>query len=205
MRARWARRRCLVAVLSLVGGGLSVVPEGVAAPPVACPNLTPTQIRGAVGAKPTVVRIGGPFPGTVASGGGVAVSCFYELGGEQSLTFQAYRGTAALPILVKRIDDAEGVVNGQANANNGTAPDCTPAKAGFCQGSKFDEHLVPLAGLGQRAFDDPGGPADGANVEFTWNGNTYLVHSSGPYGVRGPNLRQVLAFARLVIQSGYKP
>ena len=135
----------------------------------------------------------------------MAVACFYELGTEPSMTLQVYRGTAALAPLVKRIDDAEGAVNGQANANNGTAPDCTPAKAGYCQGSKFDEHLVPLAGLGQKAFDDPGGPADGANVEFIWNGNTYSVRSSGPYGVRGPNLRQVLAFARLIIRSGYKP
>jgi hypothetical protein len=46
----------------------------------------------------------------------------------------------------------------------------TSAKAGDCQGNKFDEHLSPLAGLGQKAVDDPGGPSDGANVELTWKG-----------------------------------
>jgi hypothetical protein len=199
---RWARCWCLIAVLPLIGGGLSFVPDAAAAHPAACPSLTPAQIRGAVGAKPTVVRSGGPTGGTVATGGGIAVNCFYELGGESSMTFEVYRGTASPAVLLKRIGSQQGVVNGQLNG--GTQP-CTPALAGYCQGSKFDEHLVPLAGLGQRALDDPGGPEDGAKVLFIWSGNTYWLGSSGPYGQKGPNLHQLLAFARLIIRIGYKP
>jgi hypothetical protein len=188
--------------LPLIGCGLSVVPDAFAAKPSTCPSLTPAQIRGAVGAKPTVVRTGTPTGGTVASGGGIAVNCFYELGGESSMSFVGYRGTAAVAVLVKRIGSQQGVINGQLNG--GTQP-CSPALAGFCQGSKFDEHFVPLAGLGQTAFDDPGGPEDGAKVLFAWNGHTYLLESSGPYGQPGPKLSQLLAFARLVMRSGFKP
>ena len=199
---RRAHRWCSIAVLSLIGGGLSVAPDAVAAKPSACPGLTPAQIRGAVGAKPTVVRVGSPTTGTVASGGGIAVNCFYELGGESSMSFVGYRGAAAVAVLVKRIGSQQGINNGQLNGGTQT---CTPVLAGFCQGSKFDEHFVPLAGLGQKAFDYPGGPEDGAKVLFAWNGNTYLLESSGPYGQQGPKLSQLLAFARLVIRSGFTP
>jgi len=186
----------------VIGGGLSVAPGAVAAKPSPCPNLTPAQIRGAVGAKPTLVRVGSPTGGTVASGGGIAVNCFYELGGESSMSFVGYRGTAAVAVLVKRIGSQQGINNGQLNGGTQT---CTPALAGFCQGSKFDEHFVPLAGLGQKAFDDPGGPEDGAKVLFASKRNTYLLESSGPYGQQGPKLSQLLAFARLVMRSGFKP
>lgn len=191
-------------VLLVSVAGLAATPSSPAAHPLACPKLTPAQIRSAVGVKPVSVMSAIGTGGTIATGGGIAINCFYTLGAEPSISLKAYRGTAALATLVKVLSTNLGIFNGTANANNGNAPGCTLAKAGYCQaGGKFDEHLSPLAGLGQKAFDDPGGPADGANVEFIWKGNTFAVRSSGPYGTPGPNLRQVIAFARVVIRSGY--
>lgn len=143
-----------------------------------------------------------PSGGTIASGGGSAITCQWLLGTEPSITLKLYRSPDALAALAKEIGVVEGMNNGEANDAGGH---CTPATAGDCQGTKFDEHLSPLSGLGQKAYDDPGGPSDGANVEFVWKGTTYALRSSGPYGEPGPNLRAVIAFARLIIRSGYTP
>jgi len=177
-----------------------------AAKPPSCPNLSDAQIRVAVGVKPASLAVSTLGSGTIATGGGNELTCQWVLGTEPSITLKVYKGSAALSELVKQISSVEGINNGSANAN--LAPptvECSPKFAGYCQGPKFDEHLSPVAGIGEKAYDDPGGPADGANVEFAWKGNTYALRSSGPYGVPGPDLAKVLAFARLIVRSGYTP
>lgn len=168
---------------------------------VTCPALTATQIEGALGAKPVSIASSMGSPGDFA--GSFAINCFYTLGEEPSITLNVWRGAGSLATLEGIISTNEGIFNGEANAKNGVGPDCTPAKSGDCQGKRFDEHPSRYAGLGEKAYDDSGGPSDGANVEFLWKGDTFLVQSSGPYGVPGPALSKVLAFARLIIRSAY--
>jgi hypothetical protein len=189
------------AVLALLATGLGTVSSRAAATPT-CPKLTNAQLRGVFGVVPTVSD-STLASGTVATGGGEAINCFYALRDPQSVTVKIYRGTGAFGELKKVISTSQGMNNGTANGDAATAPHCTSATAGYCDGNKYDEHLTAFSGLGVTAYDDPGGPADGANVEFTYKGNTFAVRSSGPYGVPGPPLSRVIAFAKLIVASHY--
>jgi hypothetical protein len=160
-----------------------------------CPAFTTAQLKQALGVKPLSVA-----SNTADQANVPRLNCFYTLGEEPSLTFKVYAGAGELEKLESTIDVSLGTNN--MNANQAATP-CVPAKDGQCKGSLFNEHILPVAGFGPKAFDCPGGESAAALVVFTAKGDTFLVQSSGPYGIPGPNLSQVLAFARLVLHSGF--
>jgi hypothetical protein len=186
-------------VLLVVVVAVSLAASSQAAATPVCPKLTPAQLKGALGVNPASVSTGGS---TGNQKGVPFLTCFYTLNGEASVTLKVYRGTAALELVEGTINVSIGTNNSQANA---TGVPCEPAKDGQCKGTLFNGHSVAAFGLGDRAYDFPGGAAGGANALFTWKGYTFLVQSSGPYSIPGPDLAQVLAFAHLLIKTGYNP
>ncbi len=186
---------------SLLALGLAIaalgttLPTAAAATP-ACPTLSAAALTSALGVKPLSIATRTADVPKLWT-----LNCFYTLGAEPSLTFEVYKGTVAFSSLKATIDETIGTDN--ANANSEAPGTCKPTKSGQCSGGTYDAHESALAGLGERAYTFPGNESGGALAVFVWKDDTFVVQSSGPYGVPGPTLARVLAFARLVIRSGF--
>jgi hypothetical protein len=182
---------CTLVVAAVLGTGATS--QALAAP--ACPKLTRSQIAGSIGFRFVSVETRTANVPNLWS-----LYCFYTLSRNASVTFQVYKGTHVFASVKAQIDETIGTDN--MNANNAVPGTCTPAW-GQCEGTTYNGHESPLAGLGEEAVAFPGNKLAGALVMFIANGETFVVESSGPYGQPGPDQARLVAFSRLVLRSHF--
>jgi hypothetical protein len=191
----------LLALTALLGGsvraGASQTRLSAISSP--CPLLAPAALDSIFGGK---LDAGDPIHSGYPGNG---FQCYWSFSRGSGFNIAFYTGSAEYKTMLAQDTRADAVMNGAMN-QSGTS--CKPA-LGVCAGVSYNDHLSPLAGVGQRAFEDPGSYHYGSSVVFIWKGKTYLMQGSpaafdSPETIRqptGPKEAQLVSVAKLIIRA----